>query len=386
MYLKKKLKKLIESKKTLLGVGPMSKNCVDASIEVTDKYNFPIMLIASRRQIDANIFGKGYVENWGTEKFSKYVMSKSKKKNIILCRDHGGPYQNNNDIINKLTLKDAIKNSKKSFEIDIKNDFKIIHIDPSINLKGNLKKNLIMDNLYELMIYCDEISRKNNKKILIEIGTEEQSGTTNTFEEIEKFLNDVNLFCKKNKIIKPSFVVLQTGTKVQELENVGSFECPIRIENEIAPEIQIFKALELCDKYDFWMKEHNGDYLSDESLKWHPKIGIHATNVAPEFGVIETISLIKILKEYNMKKYLNLFLELSYNSKKWTKWLRKNSNADDFKKSIIAGHYIFSDKEFIELKKNIIEKLKKKSINLDLYLKQNIMKSILRYTKCFKLH
>ena len=386
MYLKKKLKKLIESKKTLLGVGPMSKNCVDASIEVTDKYNFPIMLIASRRQIDANIFGKGYVENWGTEKFSKYVMSKSKKKNIILCRDHGGPYQNNNDIINKLTLKDAIKNSKKSFEIDIKNDFKIIHIDPSINLKGNLKKNLIMDNLYELMIYCDEISRKNNKKILIEIGTEEQSGTTNTFEEIEKFLNDINLFCKKNKIIKPSFVVLQTGTKVQELENVGSFECPIRIENEIAPEIQIFKALELCDKYDFWMKEHNGDYLSDESLKWHPKIGIHATNVAPEFGVIETISLIKILKEYNMKKYLNLFLELSYNSKKWTKWLRKNSNADDFKKSIIAGHYIFSDKEFIELKKNIIEKLKKKSINLDLYLKQNIVKSILRYTKCFKLH
>ena len=158
-----------------------------------------------------------------------------------------------------------------------------------------------MDNLYELMIYCDEISRKNNKKILIEIGTEEQSGSTNTFEEIEKFLNDVNLFCKKNKIIKPSFVVLQTGTKVQELENVGSFECPIRIENEIAPEIQIFKALELCDKYDFWMKEHNGDYLSDESLKWHPKIGIHATNVAPEFGVVETISLIKILKEYKLK-------------------------------------------------------------------------------------
>ena len=44
----KKLKKLIRSKKTLLGVGPMSKNCIDASIEITDKYNFPIMLIASR--------------------------------------------------------------------------------------------------------------------------------------------------------------------------------------------------------------------------------------------------------------------------------------------------------------------------------------------------
>ena len=34
-----------------------------------------------------------------------------------------------------------------------------------------------------------------------------------------------------------------------------------------------------------------------------------------EFGVVETISLIKILKEYKLKKYLSLFLELSYNSK-----------------------------------------------------------------------
>ena len=136
----KKTKKTYRIKKTLLGVGPMSKNCIDASIEITDKYNFPIMLIASRRQIDASILGKGYVENWGTEKFSKYVINKSKKRNIILCRDHGGPYQNNNDILNNLSLKDAIKNSKKSFETDIKNDFKIIHIDPSINLKGKLKK------------------------------------------------------------------------------------------------------------------------------------------------------------------------------------------------------------------------------------------------------
>ena len=44
------------------------------------------------------------------------------------------------------------------------------------------------------------------------------------------------------------------------------------------------------------MKEHNTDYLTDESLRWHPKIGIHAANVAPEFGVSETLSLIKILK------------------------------------------------------------------------------------------
>ena len=46
------LKKLIKPNKTLLGVGPMSLNCVKAASEVANKFKFPIMLIASRRQID----------------------------------------------------------------------------------------------------------------------------------------------------------------------------------------------------------------------------------------------------------------------------------------------------------------------------------------------
>ena len=48
----------------------MSLNCVDASIELADQYNVPIILIASRRQIDSESFGGGYVNNWSTEKFS----------------------------------------------------------------------------------------------------------------------------------------------------------------------------------------------------------------------------------------------------------------------------------------------------------------------------
>ena len=47
---------------TLLGVGPMSKNCIDASIELADQYKTPLMLIASRRQIDSEQFNGGYVE------------------------------------------------------------------------------------------------------------------------------------------------------------------------------------------------------------------------------------------------------------------------------------------------------------------------------------
>ena len=123
---------LSKRKCTLLGVGPMSKNCVDASIEVANEYNIPLMLIASRRQIDSNESGGGYVNNWTTEKFSEYVKTHDKNKNIILCRDHGGPWQNDYEKNDKLDLSEAMESAKKSFLTDIKSDFQIIHIDPTI--------------------------------------------------------------------------------------------------------------------------------------------------------------------------------------------------------------------------------------------------------------
>ena len=52
------LKKLIKPNKTLLGVGPMSLNFVKAVSEVANKFRFPIMLIASRRQLTREKMGE----------------------------------------------------------------------------------------------------------------------------------------------------------------------------------------------------------------------------------------------------------------------------------------------------------------------------------------
>ena len=70
----------MESKKTVLGVGPMSFNSVNAAISIANKKSIPIILIASRRQIDSRLFGGGYVNNWTTEKYSSYVKKRDKKK------------------------------------------------------------------------------------------------------------------------------------------------------------------------------------------------------------------------------------------------------------------------------------------------------------------
>ena len=50
------LNQIKEDKKVLLGVGPMSQNCIDATIDISDKFEIPIQLIASRRQIDSEEF------------------------------------------------------------------------------------------------------------------------------------------------------------------------------------------------------------------------------------------------------------------------------------------------------------------------------------------
>src|SRR5690606_10981958 len=116
---------------------------------------------------------------------------------------------------------------------------------------------------------------------------------------------------------KPMFIVLQTGTRTMETRNIGSFDSPFRIAGELPAEIQIPRMLDLCRRFNIYMKEHNTDYLSNEALAWHPKLGIHAANVAPEFGVTESRALVEVLRSNGLSSLADDFLKLAYDSKKW---------------------------------------------------------------------
>ena len=371
---------------TLLAVGPMSKNCVDATIEIANEKKVPIMIIASRRQIDSKELGGGYVNNWNTRKFSSYVKKRDKNKLITLCRDHGGPWQNSIEIEKKFNSIKAMNSAKKSYMEDIDSGFKIIHIDTCLSLNGTEKsKKKTLNRLFELYKFCSNYAKKKKKNIFFEIGTEEQSGTTNTQKELEETLNKTINFCKKNRLKKPTFVVIQSGTRVMEMRNIGTFEAPFRVKNEIPAEIQIPKMIEICKKYKVLMKAHNTDYLSNEALNCYPRLGINAANIAPEFGVIESKKILEIMTSLKLRSLKNSFIKLSLNSNKWKKWMIKDSKANDYEKAIISGHYVFSDKKFSEIKENLVIALKKKGQNLDGILKKEIKKSILRYLYNFNL-
>ena len=386
--IKKKISNyLLKNRCTLLCVGPMSLNCVNASIELANDYDIPLMLIASRRQIDSEKFNGGYVNNWTTSKFAKHVHEKDTKGNIILARDHGGPWQNDLEIKQNLTLSQAMKSAKDSYKADIDAGFQVLHIDTSIDPHNkNLSKNETLERLFELYEFCWNYAKDNGKEIIFEVGTEEQTGTTNTLEELDYNLEAITSFCNKENLPLPSFVVIQTGTRVMETRNVGSFDSPLRIVGEIPAEIQVPKMIEICKKHNIFMKEHNTDYLSDVALSWHPRLGIHSANVAPEFGVSETKAFLNVMEKNNLKLFANKFLEMSFNSKKWKKWILSNSITTDKEKSVISGHYIFSNPNFIEIKKKASRELKDNTgIELDDYLKSEIKKSILRYLLNFRV-
>jgi len=384
--IKEKLTRLVKTKQcTLLGVGPMSLNCVNGAIELANEYNANLMMIASRRQIDSEKFGGGYVNNWTTKEFSEHVRGNDTNGKILLARDHGGPWQNTKEIDQKLTLSNAMESAKSSYLADIEAGFKIVHIDPSVDIHGSPTQDEILDRVFELYEYCWAQSKRLGVDLIFEIGTEEQSGSTNTKDELEYTLTKITEFCKSNNIPTPTFVVIQTGTRVMETRNVGSFDTALHVKDELAAEIQVPMMIEICNKFGIMMKEHNTDYLSNEALEWHPRLGIHAANVAPEFGVAESKAFVDILQKNKMDNLAEDFFQTSYDSKKWEKWMLDGTEASDNDKSIISGHYVFSTPAFMEIKKKAERDLNSKGINLDRYLTDAVKSSIFRYMKNFRL-
>lgn len=302
-------------------IGPMSKTIVDSVIKLYGSNNV-FGFIPSRRQVE---FDGGYVNNWTTKSFSKYV--KHQNKDIIIERDHGGVLQGKEE-----------DNGLLSFTYDSKY-FNIIHVDP-------WKKYQSLDDAIKItsnnIRYCNSI----NNNVLFEVGTEEAIRPYSAFE-LNKFLKGLKLELGGlyDKII---YAVVQCGTKIEGITNVGIFNF-----NRCSDMINV------CKSYNLLSKEHNGDYLNIDQIKERFNLGLDAINIAPEFGVIETMSILKQLNNYDE------FYDLCLRSKKWVKWVPKNFDPNKNKELIvkICGHYVFSDNKFKNIRDTIDESIVLKDIN-----------------------
>ena len=249
-----------------------------------------------------------------------------------------------------------------------------MHLDPCVDIHHeNIEVETILKRLFELYGHIFEYSKGLNG-IYVEVGTDLQGDKISTLEETEYILEKLKNFTLDEINHSPTFYVIQNGTKVLETENVGEYKDKILHDEKFKSEIQALT--QLINDYGYLSKAHNCDYLEIETLNSLAVNGINGVNIAPEYGVVETKAIINLCQENSLTEELENFLQISYDSGKWEKWLKPESNLSDSQKSTLSGHYVFSTPEFLELKEIISSKLNKSNINFENVLYETVYKAI----------
>lgn len=362
-----------ELKATFLGIGPMSEVVIRATLELGRDMDFPVMLIASRNQIDSDELGGGYVMGWNQNSFSEAVSKIAGAVGfdglLYLCRDHGGPWQRDNERYGKLPADEAMRAAKASYLADLKAGFNLLHIDPTkapYNSEAVPMETVIARTI-ELIEYAEEqAQRLNLPTVSYEVGTEETMGGLISAEAFEQFMADLLRELDQRNLPHPAFIVGQTGTLVKMDRNVGNFD----------PK-NTRQLCQLARKYGLGFKEHNADYLPLDILKMHPGLGITGANVAPEFGLVETRSLLKLAEQEKQaigescmesSNFAPLIQKAALESGRWKKWLMKE-DADLTEKDIaespeklaeitdVCGHYVFNREDIHKARKKLYDNL-----------------------------
>ena len=387
-------------KATLLGIGPMSEIVIRATLELARDVQFPVMFIASRNQVDSIELGGGYVMGWDQMSFSNAIHRIAKQVGfdglLYLCRDHGGPWQRDNEKADKLTPENAMKKAKASYLDDLKAGFNLLHIDPTKDphISGAVAMDIVIERTVELIEYLEEqIQKLNLSPVSYEVGTEETAGGLISDEAFETFIKKLLSKLDSRSLPHPAFIVGQSGTLVKMNRNVGRFD----------PET----AKNLCRiarKYGLGFKEHNADYLPPEILKIHPELEITGANVAPEFGLEETTAMLNLARQEENKSgveksgFITTVQKAALECGRWKKWLVKE-DAHLTEKDIVnmpeklaeitavCGHYVFDRDDVQEARKKLYKNVTQLKItdSPETVLIDAVKASIMKYVDAFSL-
>jgi len=355
---------------TLLGIGPMSSLVVRAALEVGAEADCPVILIASRNQVDASTFGGGYVENWTQATFAAHIRAIADEIGfdglLYVCRDHGGPWHRDEDLPANLPVDQAMASALASFEADLEAGFHLLHVDPTRDPSGGLSLPVVVDRSLALI---QEIERTRVQRglpgVSYEIGTEATAGGLTAERDFASFISDLLGRLNARALPRPAFIVGQTGTLLKLRENIGSFNADAAR-----------RLAGIARESGLGFKEHNADYLPRDVLAAHPELGITAANVAPEFGAAETEALFSLADreaaaiaaspqpQVTPSGLRQLITEKVLASGRWAKWLRpaeKGTTEDDLRRdparleevAVVCGHYVFSEAEVATARKRL---------------------------------
>lgn len=388
---------------TLIGIGPMSSNLLKASFELARDEDFPLMFIASRNQVDKDELGGGYVNGWNQQTFAADIKQAAADTDFTglyyLCRDHGGPWQRDEERNAHLSVEKAMHLAKESYLADIEAGFDLLMIDPTkdpFQMGKVIDLDKIIEWTVELLEFCEtERKKRNLPEIGYEVGTEETNGGLTTTERYETFIKKLQAELSSRDLPMPSFIVGQTGTLTRLTEQVGHWN--------YANAIDLAK---MAKKYGVGLKEHNADYMDDETLLLHNPAHITASNVAPQYGTEETRAYLKLIKvERHLKKeglikqasnLYDVLLDKAIRTERWRKWMEGddvNLKVEDVLQDErlsteildISGHYAFNDPAVKKEIKTLYANLQANNIDGPRFVIEHIKRPLLQYIKDLNL-
>ncbi|MGV9613881.1 hypothetical protein [Nocardia xishanensis] len=361
--------------RTDLAFGVTSRNAVDAVVALAHRHRTRLMLIASRSQIERRPPG-GYVEGWTSGQLVDYVREHDREGTVVVCRDHGGPWQHSTEVAAELAEPEAMASCMRSFHEDIDAGVGVLHIDTSREVNQSASSNTAVRRLIDVYGQCHEYASTGGHTVGFEIGIEEQAAATGDPIEFREFLRDVLGRLSAESLPLPTFVVGQTGTKVVEMGNRGAL-----VHDPVEVGLAVRELSKICHSVGTRLKAHNVDYLEDKALHTLLDSGVDALNVAPEFGVAETKAFLRLLTAMRLPKLRDEFLEMAYTNGSWRKWLAPQSTLSTVERCVLAGHYTFGTAAFKELEAKVQRACGPHDIRVHAYLRSAVEVAMTRYLR-----
>ena len=380
--------------RTILAACPNSISVMKASLNAAKRCNAPIKFATTLNQVDLDGGYTGFTPKQFVGKIKNLAKSINLTTPVLIAIDHGGPWLKDKHRHENLTFDQTMRKVKESFEAAIDAGYHLIHVDPTIDTtlsKGeNIAIETVVDRTVELIKHC-EVYRisKGLPKIAYEVGTEEVHGGLVDIQVFKRFFELLKRGLTSEGVegAWPCFVVGKVGTDLHTTE----------FDSDVAKRIVAIAAT-----YGSVIKGHYSDNVTNPEA--YPKSGMGGANVGPEFtereyeGLMELEKIEQRLYAENKIPKLSNIKQMLWNavidSKRWTKWLAENENADDFYANDIERQewlvktgcrYIWQNAEVVTCRSELYENLEDNGFKAEAILLSHIERALDKYFHKFNL-
>ena len=301
---------LVNVEKFNLGLGCMSRDVVDACIQWSAQYSYPIMLIASRNQCD---FSSGYA--FTTADLVHYVRSHPHydHNRVAICRDHCGPYFS--DLDTGLSLQEALMSCQRTIREDIAHGFDLMHIDV-----GRVPR----EHRRRCAAHLFDHARSLDPQLQFEYGSEDNAAE----EEWETL--DAQLDAVRDYREHVRYITVRTGSLTKQTQ-VGDFNAA-----------HVAQCAQQLHSLGYALKEHNADYLTRSQVQLRAHAGVDVLNIAPQLASVQS-DLVHTLCE-GTPEFAN-FAAHVVGTKYWQRWCTPDVVCDRTKYTTSA-HYCYGTQQW----------------------------------------